>query len=179
MKKTNKGFSMVELIIVIAIMAILAGALAPALIKYINKSRVSTDIQTANTIATAVQTALANETGYDCCPDTINWSTVDTFWDQTDSFSKTLKSTIGGNNAPAVKSKKCIAESGAQATGTGKSPFYIYVDKAQNVVKVSLGASGAHIAYPAAVECLTNEAAQSCSGSANSSSSSSSNANGN
>ena len=34
MKKNNKGFSLVELIIVIAIMAILAGALAPALIKY-------------------------------------------------------------------------------------------------------------------------------------------------
>ena len=31
----NEGFSLVELIIVIAIMAILAGALAPALIKYI------------------------------------------------------------------------------------------------------------------------------------------------
>lgn len=45
MKKNNKGFSLVELIIVIAIMAILAGALAPALIKYINKSRRSADIQ--------------------------------------------------------------------------------------------------------------------------------------
>ena len=32
----NKGFSLVELIIVIAIMAILAGALAPALIKYLS-----------------------------------------------------------------------------------------------------------------------------------------------
>lgn len=35
----NSGFSLVELIIVIAIMAILAGALAPALIKYVKKSR--------------------------------------------------------------------------------------------------------------------------------------------
>ena len=32
MKKNNKGFSLVELIIVIAIMAILAGALAPCLL---------------------------------------------------------------------------------------------------------------------------------------------------
>ncbi|CCY59779.1 prepilin-type cleavage/methylation N-terminal domain protein [Clostridium sp. CAG:632] len=49
-KTTNKGFSMVELIIVIAIMAILAAALAPSLIKYINKSRLSTDLSTGNSI---------------------------------------------------------------------------------------------------------------------------------
>lgn len=39
--KNNKGFSLVELVIVIAIMAILVGVIAPAIIKYIDKARTS------------------------------------------------------------------------------------------------------------------------------------------
>lgn len=61
----NKGFSLVELIIVIAIMAILAGAIAPALIRYIDKSRKSNDVSSAKTIKTAVETALGNESIYE------------------------------------------------------------------------------------------------------------------
>jgi type IV pilus assembly protein PilA len=61
MKKTNKGFSLVELIIVIAIMAILAAAIAPALIRYIDKSRRADDVTAAGTVLTGVQTAMADE----------------------------------------------------------------------------------------------------------------------
>lgn len=43
----NKGFSLVELIIVIAIMVILVAVLAPQYLRYVEKSRVSTDTQTA------------------------------------------------------------------------------------------------------------------------------------
>ena len=56
MKKTNnKGFSLVELIIVIAIMAVLVGVLAPQFIGYVGKAKISTDIQNAQSIASALQ----------------------------------------------------------------------------------------------------------------------------
>ena len=55
--KNEKGFSLVELIIVIAIMAILAAAIAPALIRYINKSRKASDIETASVIMDSINVA--------------------------------------------------------------------------------------------------------------------------
>lgn len=63
-KMNNKGFSLVELIIVIAIMAILSAALAPQLMKYIEKSRVSTDASTCASIESCVNAALAEEAIY-------------------------------------------------------------------------------------------------------------------
>ena len=56
--KNNKGFSLVELIIVIAIMAILVGVMAPQLIKYIEKTNVSSDTQVADSVRSAVTTAM-------------------------------------------------------------------------------------------------------------------------
>ncbi len=61
MKKTNKGFSLVELIIVIAIMAILIGVLAPQYIKYVEKSRKSADEDNADNLKNAVMTACTDE----------------------------------------------------------------------------------------------------------------------
>lgn len=59
-KMNNKGFSLVELIIVIAIMAVLVGILAPQYLKYVNNSKVSTDIANAEQIATTINVAVSD-----------------------------------------------------------------------------------------------------------------------
>lgn len=56
-KKDNKGFSLVELIIVIAIMAILVGIVGTQVIPYISKSKVAKDQQVLNSISTAAVAA--------------------------------------------------------------------------------------------------------------------------
>ena len=60
-KKNNKGFSLVELIIVVAILAILVGILAPQYIKWVEKSRVAKDETNADELLNAVQVAIADD----------------------------------------------------------------------------------------------------------------------
>lgn len=59
-KKDNKGFSLVELIIVIAIMAILVGVVGTQVIPYINKSKESKDYQIVSSYGTAAMTAYSS-----------------------------------------------------------------------------------------------------------------------
>lgn len=140
MKKTsNKGFSMVELIIVIAIMAILAAALAPALIKYINKSRLSTDIQTGSTIASAINSALAVEKAYDDAATNYDkqYTDVDTLLGTADGsgtnpFADEVASVVGATTVSG-KSKKDL--DGAPMS----QKFTVYIDVSNNKVTVWYG----------------------------------------
>ena len=143
MKKNNKGFSLVELIIVIAIMAILAGALAPALIKYINKSRRSTDVQNADSLRTALQTALSDPDAADATgantsgpqPATVISSSA------TDAFYKEVYSIVGS----ASLKTKYTPKDNSVAAG---SVFSFEVNQATNEVKVFADAAGAYELSP-------------------------------
>ena len=59
-KLNNKGFSLVELIIVIAIMAVLIGVLAPQYLRYVEKSRRSADATMADEFIQALQIAASD-----------------------------------------------------------------------------------------------------------------------
>lgn len=57
--KSNKGFSLIELIVVIAILGVLVGVAAPSLIGYVEKTRVSTDISNVENIKRAAEAYVA------------------------------------------------------------------------------------------------------------------------
>lgn len=58
MKKDNKGFTLIELIVVVLIIAIIAVAMTPQVTKWVKKSREAMDTNNAGTIKTCFDVAL-------------------------------------------------------------------------------------------------------------------------
>ena len=61
-KENNKGFSLVELIVVIAIMVVLIAVLGSTILGYVDKSKYSKDISALDSINTAMKTYVAEPT---------------------------------------------------------------------------------------------------------------------
>jgi type IV pilus assembly protein PilA len=57
----NKGFSLVELIVVIAIMAVLMAVLAPSLLRYVEKTRQQRDDSAVAEVRNALELALEDD----------------------------------------------------------------------------------------------------------------------
>ena len=58
-KMNNKGFTLVELIVVLVILAILAAILVPTLLGYIERAKSEKDFSTAQAVRVAVQSEIA------------------------------------------------------------------------------------------------------------------------
>lgn len=56
----NKGFTLVELVIVVAILAILVGILAPQYTKYVEKSRKTADLHNLDNVVNAIKVAVSD-----------------------------------------------------------------------------------------------------------------------
>ena len=65
MKINDRGFSLVELIVVLLIMAIVAVALAPQVVKWVENSRIASDLELKTDIEKACQFAITDEKAFE------------------------------------------------------------------------------------------------------------------
>lgn len=120
MKKTNnKGFSLIELIIVIAIMAVLVAIIAPNLTKYLGKSKKNTDNKNRDEIESTLKTCL---TDYDMEHDALITdgasNTVTVRWAKNASSGKVESTVTGATGASANTDFKAIVDSAVDAAKT-------------------------------------------------------------
>ena len=97
----NKGFSLVELIVTIAIMAVLVGVIAPQFIRYIEKTREASDVQNFDSLKETVETYYADK---QIEPE--RWTVVQDGTSQNTIISDMTPLTEAGINSVVFKSSK-------------------------------------------------------------------------
>ena len=147
-KLNNKGFSLVELIIVMAIMVILVGAVAPQVFKYVERAREAKDLQLVNTAFTAVQTAvLSSEVAVEKVTNQSIDDALETISTSTPDVSAEIKSLLGADmETESLINGKCVSKNGKAGllkidynNATGKLQVYIALDASTLVSDATIG----------------------------------------
>jgi type IV pilus assembly protein PilA len=137
MKKSNKGFSLVELIIVIAIMAILIAVLAPQYLKYVEKTKRTTDASAFGEMVRATEAAIAdptvNKTNVQTA--TLTWTTAGDVNVDNATIQSEVRSSCGSTVAPKSKLFK----------GTASTAIFSITGSGDNWTKTYTGAYNTYI----------------------------------
>lgn len=142
-KTNNKGFSLVELIIVIAIMAVLMVVLAPQLLRYVENSRLQRDNSAIAEIANAIEIACANENVMAEIPAAASPATITIIRDTQDNqqITLTVTGTVGTTTNLQTELQNTI---GASATDPVVTSSRTYRDAA-NDLQFQISATGGNV----------------------------------
>ena len=130
-KNENKGFSLVELIVVIAIMAVMTAVLAPSLLQYVERSRAQKDDSAMGEVANAIQIAMADQNIYDEVLYYTCYGNVSCYVDRDNADKKTAEGV--DLSTLRVETKAAMGDKKAQ---------YMYDDDARHADEVEYWAAG-------------------------------------
>lgn len=132
--RKNNGFSLVELIVVIAIMAVMIGILAPTLMGNIEKSRESADITVLDTVFEAVRSAYADINGGPAAKSDAQIKTGKTIEDilnGTDPFSTLVTEYLDGMNpTKEISSDSALENSSKLYVKIDEDKIMVWIGKA-------------------------------------------------
>ncbi len=136
--REREGFSLVELIIVIAIMAILIGVVALAVIPYLEKTRETKDLATMDSVCSALVMAVATSGSLENSPQVFKYDGITNPGPGTgmEKVSSAMYNSLGGGNIVLTSSRMKDAGTSVYCCyDTSNGKIYVFAGTDESTVK--------------------------------------------